>query len=177
MRRARRVRSYRIVFAMRRMRMKFTIVLLNFVFASNMLAQSKPTADLIITHAKVWTVDKAHPTGAGGRGVLEIESSRSARTPRSRLLRGTENPGDRCGRQAASSRFQRCPRALRRVAVCNSIPCNSTMSPVLMNSSAASPSRRRKLPRANGYRGAIGMRPNGVRPKSAHQRVDRSGNA
>ncbi len=41
--------------------MKFAIVLLNFVFAINMLAQSKPTADLIITNAKVWTVDKAHP--------------------------------------------------------------------------------------------------------------------
>jgi len=42
--------------------MKFAIVLLSFVFAINVLAQSKPTADLIITDAKVWTVDKAHPT-------------------------------------------------------------------------------------------------------------------
>jgi len=42
--------------------MKFAIVLLSFVFAINMPAQSKPSADLIITNAKVWTVDKAHPT-------------------------------------------------------------------------------------------------------------------
>ncbi len=42
--------------------MKFTIVLLSFVFSVNMQAQSKPAADLIITNAKVWTADKAHPT-------------------------------------------------------------------------------------------------------------------
>jgi len=32
------------------------------LLGSNLLAQSKPTADLIITNAKVWTVDKAHPS-------------------------------------------------------------------------------------------------------------------
>ena len=42
--------------------MKFVIVFLSCVLASPLLAQSKPTADLIITNAKVWTVDKAHPT-------------------------------------------------------------------------------------------------------------------
>jgi predicted amidohydrolase YtcJ len=42
--------------------MKFAIVILTFVSAINTLAQSKPTADLIITNAKVWTVDKPHPT-------------------------------------------------------------------------------------------------------------------
>ena len=42
--------------------MKFAIVFLSCVLASPLLAQSKPTADLIITNAKVWTVDKAHPT-------------------------------------------------------------------------------------------------------------------
>jgi predicted amidohydrolase YtcJ len=41
--------------------MKFVRVLLSFAFASSLFAQSKPTADLIITNAKVWTVDKAHP--------------------------------------------------------------------------------------------------------------------
>jgi hypothetical protein len=29
--------------------------------ASAVLAQAKPAADLIITNAKIWTVDKAHP--------------------------------------------------------------------------------------------------------------------
>ena len=42
--------------------MKFAIALLSFVFAIDMLAQSKPAADLIITNAKIWTGDKAHPT-------------------------------------------------------------------------------------------------------------------
>ncbi len=42
--------------------MKFAMLFLMFVFVNNLVAQSKPTADLIITNAKVWTVDKAHPT-------------------------------------------------------------------------------------------------------------------
>src|SRR5579863_3740509 len=42
--------------------MRFVIVFLSFVLAINALAQSKATADLIITNARVWTVDKAHPT-------------------------------------------------------------------------------------------------------------------
>jgi predicted amidohydrolase YtcJ len=42
--------------------MKLEILLLSSILVSNMLAQSKPTADLIINNAKVWTVDKAHPT-------------------------------------------------------------------------------------------------------------------
>jgi len=42
--------------------MKFAIALLSLVFAANMLAEPKPSADLIITNAKIWTGDKAHPT-------------------------------------------------------------------------------------------------------------------
>jgi predicted amidohydrolase YtcJ len=42
--------------------MKLAILLLNFLSAINLLAQAKPAADLIISNAKVWTVDKAHPT-------------------------------------------------------------------------------------------------------------------
>ena len=42
--------------------MKFAILFLSSILAGNLLAQSKPTADLIITNAKVWTVDKANPT-------------------------------------------------------------------------------------------------------------------
>lgn len=42
--------------------MKFVIVILSFLFAMNMLAESKPTADLIITNAKVWTGGKAGAT-------------------------------------------------------------------------------------------------------------------
>jgi predicted amidohydrolase YtcJ len=36
--------------------------LLLLIFVSNLLAQSKPAADLIIVNAKVWTVDPARPT-------------------------------------------------------------------------------------------------------------------
>jgi predicted amidohydrolase YtcJ len=42
--------------------MKFAFLFLSCVLASNLFAQLKPTADLIISNAKVWTVDKAHPT-------------------------------------------------------------------------------------------------------------------
>jgi predicted amidohydrolase YtcJ len=45
-----------------RTRMKIATLFLSCLFTSNLLAQSKPTADLIINNAKVWTVDKAHPT-------------------------------------------------------------------------------------------------------------------
>jgi predicted amidohydrolase YtcJ len=42
--------------------MRFVIALLSLSFSISLLAQSKPTADLIVTNAKVWTVDKAYPT-------------------------------------------------------------------------------------------------------------------
>jgi predicted amidohydrolase YtcJ len=43
-------------------RVRFVTLFLICGLASSLLAQSKPTADLIITNARVWTVDKAHPT-------------------------------------------------------------------------------------------------------------------
>jgi predicted amidohydrolase YtcJ len=68
--------------------MKFVIVLLSFVFAINMLAQSKPAADLIITNAKVWTVDKAHPTAQAvaviGDRIMAVGSNAEVE-----VLRGT----------------------------------------------------------------------------------------
>jgi predicted amidohydrolase YtcJ len=42
--------------------MKFAIAFLSCICAINLTAQSKPSADLIITNAKVWTVDKAQAT-------------------------------------------------------------------------------------------------------------------
>jgi predicted amidohydrolase YtcJ len=41
---------------------KFATLVLICLLGSKLVAQSKPAADLIITNAKVWTVDKAHPT-------------------------------------------------------------------------------------------------------------------
>ena len=42
--------------------MKVATLILSCLLAGNLLAQSKPTADLIISNAKVWTADNAHPT-------------------------------------------------------------------------------------------------------------------
>jgi predicted amidohydrolase YtcJ len=39
----------------------FCSLLTLFVVAFSLAAQSKPAADLIIAHAKIWTVDKSHP--------------------------------------------------------------------------------------------------------------------
>ena len=45
--------------------MKFAILLFIAVFAISLFAQSKPAADLIITHANLWTGDDAHPKAEG----------------------------------------------------------------------------------------------------------------
>jgi predicted amidohydrolase YtcJ len=73
--------------------MKFVIVLLGFVFVANLLAQSKPAADLIIINAKVWTVDKAHPTAQVvavlGERIVAVGSNadvESLRSPGTRLI-------------------------------------------------------------------------------------------
>ena len=41
---------------------KFATLILICIMGSKLLAQSNPAADLVITNATVWTVDKAHPT-------------------------------------------------------------------------------------------------------------------
>jgi predicted amidohydrolase YtcJ len=45
-----------------RLSWKFATLILICIVGSNLVAQSKPAADLIVTNAKIWTVDKAHPT-------------------------------------------------------------------------------------------------------------------
>jgi predicted amidohydrolase YtcJ len=42
--------------------MKLALILLSCTLTTSSLAQSKPTADLIITNAKIWTVDSKRPT-------------------------------------------------------------------------------------------------------------------
>jgi predicted amidohydrolase YtcJ len=68
--------------------MKLAIAILSFVFAINMLAQSKPSADLIITNAKIWTGDKAHPTAQSvaviGDRIVAVGSNSDVE-----ILRGT----------------------------------------------------------------------------------------
>jgi predicted amidohydrolase YtcJ len=68
--------------------MKFAIALLSCVVATNLLAQSKPTADLIITNAKVWTVDKTHPAAQAvavvGDRIIAVGSNAEVE-----VLRGT----------------------------------------------------------------------------------------
>jgi len=66
--------------------MKFAIVFLNCVLGASLLAQSKPAADLIITNAKVWTVDKAHPTAQAvavlGERIVAVGSDADVTTLR-----------------------------------------------------------------------------------------------
>jgi predicted amidohydrolase YtcJ len=67
--------------------MKIATLLLSCVLASNVLAQSKPSADLIITNAKVWTVDKAHATAQAvavmGDRIVAVGSNADAEVLRS----------------------------------------------------------------------------------------------
>jgi predicted amidohydrolase YtcJ len=74
-------------------RMKFTALFLSCVCASNLLAQSKPAADLIITNARVWTVDKAHPTAQAvavlGDRIVAVGSNadvESLRSPATKVI-------------------------------------------------------------------------------------------
>jgi predicted amidohydrolase YtcJ len=76
-----------------RTKMKFAIVFLSCVIASNLLAQSKPAADLIITNAKIWTVDKAHPTAQAvavlGERIIAVGSNadvESLRSPTTKVI-------------------------------------------------------------------------------------------
>jgi predicted amidohydrolase YtcJ len=68
--------------------MKFAIALLSFVFAIDLLAQSKPTADLIITNAKIWTGDKEHP-GAQAVAVIGDRIVAVGSNSDVEILRGT----------------------------------------------------------------------------------------
>ena len=56
-------------------------------------AQRKPTADLIITHARIWTVDKAHPTAQAvavlGERIVAVGSNAEVeawRGPQTRII-------------------------------------------------------------------------------------------
>jgi hypothetical protein len=58
--------------------------------------QTRPAADLILTHAKVWTVDKSRPTAEAVAVLGErIEQSRSLHSPSVRPASGT--PSDSVG--------------------------------------------------------------------------------
>jgi len=68
--------------------MKFATLLLSCVLASKLPAQSKPAADLIITNAKVWTVDKSHPTAQAvavlGERIIAVGSNADVEALRGR---------------------------------------------------------------------------------------------
>jgi predicted amidohydrolase YtcJ len=73
--------------------MKSTILLLSCALSSNLLAQVKPNADLIITNAKVWTVDKANPTAQAvavlGDRIIAVGSNadvEALRSPATRVI-------------------------------------------------------------------------------------------
>src|SRR5579863_8466457 len=66
-------------------------VLLSLIFVVCGWAQSKPAADLIITNAKVWTVDKAHPTAQAvavlGDRIIAVGSNADVDTLRGATTR------------------------------------------------------------------------------------------
>jgi predicted amidohydrolase YtcJ len=73
--------------------MKSTILLLSCALSSYLLAQVKPNADLIITNAKVWTVDKANPTAQAvavlGDRIIAVGSNaevEALRSPATRVI-------------------------------------------------------------------------------------------
>ena len=73
--------------------MKSAILLLSCALSSNLLAQVKPNADLIITNAKVWTVDKANPTAQAvavlGDRMIAVGSNadvEALRSPATRVI-------------------------------------------------------------------------------------------
>jgi len=73
--------------------MKSAILLLSCALSSNLLAQIKPNADLIITNAKVWTVDKANPTAQAvavlGDRMIAVGSNadvEALRSPATRVI-------------------------------------------------------------------------------------------
>jgi predicted amidohydrolase YtcJ len=76
--------------------MKF-VAFLSCVLASNLLAQSKPTADLIITNAKVWTEDKDNPTAQAvailGDRVIAVGSNADVSVLRSSSTREIDAGG------------------------------------------------------------------------------------
>ena len=73
--------------------MKSAILLLSCALSSNLLAQIKPNADLIITNAKVWTVDTANPTAQAvavlGDRMIAVGSNadvEALRSPATRVI-------------------------------------------------------------------------------------------
>jgi len=141
--------------------MKFTIVLLNFVFAINMLGQSKPTADLIITNAKVWTVDKAHPTAQAvailGDRIIAVGSNAEVEVLRSAATKVIDAHGKLLlpGFNDAHVHF---------------VDGGLQLDSVQLNDAASTdefvrriPEQAKKTPKENGLKEAIGTRRNGAR--------------
>ncbi len=68
-------------------------------------AQSQPAADLIIRNAKIWTVDKSHPT-AQAVAVLDDRIVAVGSNDRGRSLARPAHPRGRCFRQTTAARLQ-----------------------------------------------------------------------
>src|SRR5713101_5768968 len=111
--------------------MKTNFLILSLLLAPlpGAFAQSKPTADLIITNAKVWTVDKTHPAAQavavlGDRIVAlgsnaDIDAWRGAST----------HVIDAAGKLLLPASTM--PTFILSAAVCNSIAYSSTTPPAL----------------------------------------------
>ncbi|HUJ94218.1 MAG TPA: amidohydrolase [Terriglobales bacterium] len=75
------------------LRLTFTLLLVSFANVLAVYAQTRPAADLIITNAKIWTVDKAHPTAQAvavlGERIVAVGSNAEVdawRGPNTRVI-------------------------------------------------------------------------------------------
>src|ERR1700722_309582 len=124
-------------------------------------AQSRPEADLIITNAKVWTVDKSLPMAQAvavlGDRIVAVGSSTDIDTwhgPHTHLI---DAGGKRCCPASTTLMFILCP------VGSNWIASSSTTHRVRRNSLAALATAPRLRRKANGFLEATGTRLNGTR--------------
>ncbi len=91
---------------------EFATLILICIVGSKLVAQSKPAADLIITNAKVWTVDKTHPTAQAvavlGDRIVAVGSNADID-----VWRGHDTKVIDAGGKLLLPGIQRCSRAFR----------------------------------------------------------------
>ena len=88
-------------------------------FGARCEAAPAPTADLIITNAKVWTVDKSHPTAEAvavlGQHIVAVGSNAEVRS-----LAGCQNPSSMHTESCC------CPASMMRTCISSAADPNST---------------------------------------------------
>lgn len=144
-----------------------TVALLSLValfFAADTFSQTQrqPAADLIITNAKVWTVDKTIPTAQAiavlGERIVAVGSNAEVDT-----WRGAQTSVVDAGGKLLLPGFNDAHvHFISGGSQLDNVQLNDATAP--KNLRAASPSTHGRFPRASGFSAAIGMRPNGLPP-------------